>query len=438
MKSFWEKVSTEIAVVEKMYAELDLERRKRGTVDGAVGDGSEGHHSLGAASAEAQKRLVRKLDSVERTLSARRNRKRYRRGVPTDLRPKVWMVVSGALRQKMLKKGTYQRYLRSVDEIVEDIRAFEEIEQDWEELQRDLDMVEQVQLEKEGGGDGSDGDEHDQSGNGETTGGGRPSGKYFRPSQSTAAINSSGKSTKEMRDIFKQIDTDAPRVLQDLPRFQEGGHGRESLRRILRTFCWETKFNGYSQWIGLIGGLYVEVVDNEEDAFWMLYALLHNICPPTFFTSLDAFRVDLLILQELFRQRIPDATQRLETLQMSVDKYAGRWFLSMYIRTLPLDCVLRVWDILHGERRNKILFKVALVLMRMHEADMMDFSDEAEAGVYVSALGRSLRDPDDLIKQCFDNKVTGRLQMSLIEARRRKYDQRSLVDDGKYDKWEWW
>ncbi|CDR19107.1 unnamed protein product [Oncorhynchus mykiss] len=48
----------------------------------------------------------------------------------------------------------------------------------------------------------------------------------------------------------------------------------------------------------------------------------------------------------------------------------SQWFICLYIDVLPVETVLRIWDCLFYEG-SKILFRVALTLIRHHQAEIL-------------------------------------------------------------------
>lgn len=54
-----------------------------------------------------------------------------------------------------------------------------------------------------------------------------------------------------------------------------------------------------------------------------------------------------------------------------------KWFICLYADVLPTETVLRIWDCLFAEG-SKILFRVALTLIKLHKDAILQTSDLSE------------------------------------------------------------
>ena len=56
--------------------------------------------------------------------------------------------------------------------------------------------------------------------------------------------------------------------------------------------------------------------------------------------------------------------------------FCSKWFVCLYCEVLPLETVLRVWDTIFYEG-SKILFRVALGLLKLNQARLINKTDFA-------------------------------------------------------------
>ena len=56
--------------------------------------------------------------------------------------------------------------------------------------------------------------------------------------------------------------------------------------------------------------------------------------------------------------------------------FCSKWFVCLYCEVLPVETVLRIWDVLFYEG-SKILFRVALGLLKLNQARLLSKTDFA-------------------------------------------------------------
>lgn len=173
-----------------------------------------------------------------------------------------------------------------------------------------------------------------------------------------------------------------------------------SLRNLLRAFSLHAPKIGYCQSLNFIGGLLLLFLP-EEKAFWMLHIITTELLPQTHEVSLEGANVDLWVLMVALKESLPgvwarvasgeDGTGILGTKLPPISLCTTSWFMSLFIGTLPIECVLRVWDVLFYEG-SKTLFRVALAVFKIGEQRLRDLSDSMEMFQLVQSLPRGLLD----------------------------------------------
>lgn len=79
------------------------------------------------------------------------------------------------------------------------------------------------------------------------------------------------------------------------------------------------------------------------------------------------------------------------------------WFLTLFINHLPISSVLKVWDnfICQGER---VLFRVALTLMKIHQEQLININDPTMAWKYIKEMGNYAVDSSSFSNACFSSR----------------------------------
>ena len=113
---------------------------------------------------------------------------------------------------------------------------------------------------------------------------------------------------------------------------------------------------------------------------------------------MDGLLTDQQILISLLREYLPEIYKKIIEIDLPIAVLTFSWFLGIYIRCLPIECNLRVFDLFFTFGR-KILFQVALAIFRINEFFILSSNDDNEIIFYIK---NSLSDlhPDFLIRVC--------------------------------------
>ncbi|MCJ1263977.1 hypothetical protein MMC22_003848 [Lobaria immixta] len=198
-----------------------------------------------------------------------------------------------------------------------------------------------------------------------------------------------------------------------------------SLRRVLQAFALHCPRIGYCQSLNFIAGLLLLFL-SEEKAFWMLHIITTDYFPGTHDVNLEGAKIDLWVLMVAFKESMPGLWPKVG----SVDGNAGprdtrlptislcttSWFMSLFIGTLPVESVLRVWDILFYEG-SRTLFRVALAIFKLGEQRIKAMGDPMEILQIVQSLPRGMLDVGALMDVAFRR---GGISQEWVEKRRKQ------------------
>lgn len=153
------------------------------------------------------------------------------------------------------------------------------------------------------------------------------------------------------------------------------GLGQQSLRNVLKAFAVFDPQVGYCQGMGFIAALFLMYMD-ECCAFWMLVSVLDDEMYGMrgFFLS-DMPRIPLMFyqFQHLLLKHLPHLSAHLRDEGLDVTMFTPTWFMTAFAYSLPLDCVLRVWDAYLYEG-SKTVQRVSLALMKLAEPKLMQMT----------------------------------------------------------------
>ncbi|KAH9818190.1 Domain in Tre-2, BUB2p, and Cdc16p putative Rab-GAPs [Teratosphaeria destructans] len=190
----------------------------------------------------------------------------------------------------------------------------------------------------------------------------------------------------------------------------------QALRRVLQAFAVHNPGIGYCQSLNFIAGLLLLFLDeDEEKAFILLEVVTSEHLPGTHGVALEGANIDIAVLMNCIQDSMPQIWDKLDdkgnvglvgdataqTLRLpTVSLATTAWFMSLFVGTLPIESVLRVWDCLFFEG-SKTLFRVALAIFRAGERDILKVSDPMEIFQVVQTIPRKMLDINGLMACAF-------------------------------------
>jgi len=97
---------------------------------------------------------------------------------------------------------------------------------------------------------------------------------------------------------------------------------------------------GYCQGMNLVTSTLLLVFANEEDAFWVLCAIIERILPEDFFApSLLPSRACPLVLLDFVKEYLPKLHVHMAGLGVDLTAICFSWFLSLFTDCLPVEVI---------------------------------------------------------------------------------------------------
>lgn len=292
-------------------------------------------------------------------------KKMIRRGIPAEWRGNAWFFYAGGYEKLNKHVGIY-------DKIVRDTRNIKN--KDTDVIERDLNRT-------------------------------FPDNIYFNDS----IKDDSHAQTPNPDNFENPTTTDTPMI--------------KSLRRVLVAFAHYQPQIGYCQSLNFLAGLLLLFMP-EERAFWMLVILTERIIPKVHSTDLEGVHTDQGVLMLCIKEYIPLLWSILgktfEGEVLSEDKILTKlppvtlvtssWFMSVFVGILPIESVLRIWDILWYEG-SKTIFRFSLTICKtcldsekFHNTRPKSKHSELEqieVFQFLQSYPKSLVDPNLIVDNCF-------------------------------------
>ena len=202
----------------------------------------------------------------------------------------------------------------------------------------------------------------------------------------------------ETNECLTQIDLDVHRTMPTNMFFGGDGPGVAKLRRLLVAFSWYNPACGYCQGMNNLAATLLLTHATEEEAFWVLVCIIEKILPSEYYTShLLVSQADQRVLIELVDELMPALSAHLSELGVDLPAVTFAWFLSLYTDCLPVETLFRVWDVMFVEGMV-ILFRVAIAILRMNEAELLATRSAAAFYGQVHSMTSRLFSVDRLVK----------------------------------------
>ncbi|KAI9679497.1 MAG: hypothetical protein M1817_005519 [Caeruleum heppii] len=185
--------------------------------------------------------------------------------------------------------------------------------------------------------------------------------------------------------VAAQIAMDIHRTLTDNIFFRKGP-GVQKLNEVLLAYSRRNPEVGYCQGMNLITASLLLIMPAAEDAFWVLCTIIEQILPSGYYDdSLLASRADQQVLRQYVTELLPRLSGHLDDLGVELEALTFQWFLSVFTDCLSAEALFRVWDvILCTHDGSTFLFQIALALLKLNEAQLLDCRHPAAVYSYIN------------------------------------------------------
>ncbi|CRK91789.1 CLUMA_CG005420, isoform A [Clunio marinus] len=188
----------------------------------------------------------------------------------------------------------------------------------------------------------------------------------------------SEKTRADDEELGIQIVKDLHRTGHSLLSGASGQHYQAKLKKILMGY---TRWNpevGYCQGFNMLGAIILQVMEKSEvDSIKVMIFLIEGLLPNGYFCgALMGLQADMAVFRELLGHKLPKLARHLQKLQHSTNEpsfeppiinvFTMQWFLTLFCNCLPMNYVLRIWDLIMLEGSD-ILLRTALSIWKLLE-----------------------------------------------------------------------
>ncbi|THH10048.1 hypothetical protein EW145_g1603 [Phellinidium pouzarii] len=216
--------------------------------------------------------------------------------------------------------------------------------------------------------------------------------------------------------VVAEIEKDVGRTMPLNIFFGGDGPGIEKLRRVLIAYSRRNPAVGYCQGMNIVTSTLLLVFGNEEEAFWVLSAIIERLLPSDFFSpSLLVSRACPMVLMDYVRELLPNLHAHLMELEVDLPAICFSWFLSLFTDCLPVETLFRMWDLFFVDGLD-VLFRVAFGILKANEAELLSCQSISSVYIALESLPTRMWQADRLLQAEAD--LRGTLVHSDIVRRR--------------------
>ncbi|KAI0763332.1 TBC-domain-containing protein [Trametes elegans] len=198
--------------------------------------------------------------------------------------------------------------------------------------------------------------------------------------------------------VVREIEKDVCRTMPLNIFFGRTGAGVQKLRRVLMAYSKRNPAVGYCQGMNLVTSTLLLVHADEEEAFWVLAAIIERILPEEFFSpSLLSSRACPLVLLDYVQELMPKLSAHLTELGIDLGAICFSWFLSLFTDCLPVETLFRVWDVFMVDGVD-VLFRIAFAILRTNEQELMRCTSIPAVYVALESLPNRMWEADKLLQ----------------------------------------
>ena len=202
--------------------------------------------------------------------------------------------------------------------------------------------------------------------------------------------------------------------MPDNNRFRNQTVMLDTMRRVLSVYALHNPEVGYCQGMNVVLAMLLLVVE-EEDAFFTLDTIVHEIMPGYYAPGLPGLIHDQRVLQKLMEKRHRDLCDHLDALGVPFPVVTTRWFMCLFVGALPTETVLRLWDCILLEGKL-CLFRATVSLFETAKEVLLECTDADQLFENIRTLPCRMFGASEFLDNLFDEEGEDSLALWVTEA----------------------
>lgn len=210
------------------------------------------------------------------------------------------------------------------------------------------------------------------------------------------------KKKKANKIVERDIKNDLHRTYPSQPMFKmKNGSdmtlGERQLCNTLKALANNFPRIGYCQGMNFVVGFMLLISGgNEAESFNLFQKMgldLRFHVLGLYENNFPLVSLYVFIFWRLLEETDQDLKLHIEKLGVPDHAWISKWFMMIFLYSLPLDIICRVWDFLFSEESFTATLKIAIALMKILKPDLMKFDEIVEIMEYFKILKGGLYEP---------------------------------------------
>ena len=206
-------------------------------------------------------------------------------------------------------------------------------------------------------------------------------------------------SYRDMPDAYReQIDLDLKRTFAD-DDFMNNKEQVEKTMNILLSYAKRNTAIGYWQGMNYLAGMIIRVIDDEEDAFWVLTNLFETILPLDYFCLMTEILIDQKIIIQILQKKKLKLFKHLQHIGLDFAIISFQWLICLLSANLTKCVAESIWDFLFLEG-SVTIFRGIIAILNILEEEILkqeDFNDLYQ--ILDNGPKQSIINPEIIVKQ---------------------------------------
>eukprot|EP00792_Barthelona_sp_PAP020_P007101 TRINITY_DN3105_c0_g2_i1.p1 TRINITY_DN3105_c0_g2~~TRINITY_DN3105_c0_g2_i1.p1 ORF type:complete len:373 (-),score=77.58 TRINITY_DN3105_c0_g2_i1:1005-2123(-) len=200
---------------------------------------------------------------------------------------------------------------------------------------------------------------------------------------------------------LEQIAKDLPRTFplhRDIPRL----HVTEKAKNILLAYSLKNPTIGYTQSLNFIVYIFLLVLKDEEQAFWLFSSMIENILPAGYYDeTLTDVLIDQLVVKDLVISTLGVGfINHLEEVGLPIEGVVPNFLMGLFVTSVTSEIFFRIWDILLCDG-IKILFRASVAIFVYLEEEILSCDDPEEMQLIFQDLKSRITNAGKFVDICF-------------------------------------
>eukprot|EP01121_Diplochlamys_sp_Union-15-3_P009460 TRINITY_DN2581_c0_g1_i2.p1 TRINITY_DN2581_c0_g1~~TRINITY_DN2581_c0_g1_i2.p1 ORF type:complete len:514 (-),score=80.09 TRINITY_DN2581_c0_g1_i2:45-1586(-) len=199
-------------------------------------------------------------------------------------------------------------------------------------------------------------------------------------------------------DVLDQIDKDIKRTFPDCSKFRE--EEEKMLERVLKAFSIHNPSVGYAQSMNFVCAILLIVLEDEEDAFWVMVHIVEHILTGYYLSNLIGCQIDQKVVESLVEKHLPKLHKHFEETGLALSLVTIPWLLCIYLLALPMEVAIVVLDnVLY--RGRYVIILTCLAILQMNENVIFQTKEGTNIAILLKDITTHTFDKSSLLKAIF-------------------------------------